>query len=355
MGAMTSRWGNAAVGALWGALTAFGAANCGSSAEDDTKPAGDGGSAGHAVSGAAGQAGAGAPPSITPGGLGDRCERDADCDSGLACSTAEDADFGGEGPAGGYCTLRCSATDECQSLAPGAQCVDFGGPFPAAFCMRGCDPGPAGGFDFLPSKCYARSDVACSRLGADEDAVHVCLPRCGSDADCGEGLHCLPDTGLCGKKARAGDMFFSACDPDATADTCRGGCVDLGLSQGVCLEACVFGTPGCGWDGPGSGPAAGFCDYTTSPGDRGLCTQLCDCTQDCRHPDTRCAALPLAFQRALERAGQCVIVEPGAEVPGRELAECEGSGGAGNAGAPGASGAPGHGDAGRAGKGGASG
>src|SRR5688572_21690099 len=193
---------------------AFVAACTGSSDDDDGNGQIIGGSGGAAAgsTASAGSAGAtsGSGGSLPGGGsggsstsgvgtVGKACAATSDCAQGLECLTPSSTDLGGS-PVGGLCTLPCAADTECIAVDPNAWCVGFSDT--TAYCFEGCLFDNGG-----PAKCHDRLDFVCTGVdsletefactstaecGVNEVCVSnictvvltVCLPACGSDADC---------------------------------------------------------------------------------------------------------------------------------------------------------------------------
>ncbi len=302
------------------------------------------------------------------------CTNDTDCGEGLRCVTAASGEFGGVGPAGGYCTADCSDPDAggdelCESFAPGALCLNFGtADAPAPYCVLPCSFGPSDLPDFSEEKCHARQDLACGPLFSgtgqgcanDEECergqicsdgtcsriLPACLPQCGADSDCGSGLFCHPLTGFCSSTRETGKAVGEACTPaddDGGIDDCRGLCISLVDDNDAplarwCTEFCTLdAVPGCGWGGPTApGRAEAGCLFTlpivnenggSGPGDQGLCGRLCDCNRDCGQPDMVCIGNAFVRNR-YRRAGYCTtrFGEDGGTIPG--ITTCPADGGA---------------------------
>ncbi|HEX3698153.1 MAG TPA: PKD domain-containing protein [Polyangia bacterium] len=192
--------------------------------------------------------------------LGQRCDVDAQCDTGLRCLCGSTADCG-DAFARGLCVVDC-APGACAS---GAVCADLWAGAPT-------DPAQA-----AP---YQRA---------------LCLSACADDTTCAPGLHCrqLPSGG--GGPAAAAPAWVRGCfapvpadvgqpcrSPDGTlsAAACTSGqCVDLG-ALGLCTATC---------DAAGGCPDGSACALF---GDgRSLCLQACAADADCADdPLFRCQA-----------------------------------------------------------------
>jgi hypothetical protein len=181
-------------------------------------------------------------------------------------------------------------------------------------------------FGELETTCERDEDCAPGELcgdGACFVVLPVCVPQCNSNADCGAGLVCDVETGLCGETAATGKVVGEACTqvPDGEEDECRGTCIGLLAGENpepaayMCTESCtVEAIPSCGWGGPNSAQRAeAGCLFSSSavssaggpaPGDRGSCGRLCDCNQDCLNPNMVCVGNPFVRSR-YRRAGYC--------------------------------------------------
>jgi hypothetical protein len=254
------------------------------------------------------------------GFVGAPCESDADCQGVLGCLTASSNDyFGNGGPAGGYCSLRCTDSAQCQEVDPLSGCATLGG---VGLCIRTClskDPSPG------ERKCLDRPDVVCRSVVADgaeqllvERQEGRCVPRCGSNAECPAGRVCHAQAGFCTDLPPPGGPISAACSDE---DECSGRLCD-GLSSadvGVCTAPCVLGQlSGCGFaaDDPARGAAcitsfvqvAGFAEGI---GDLGICRELCDVAGDCLRAGEGwiCRPLSAAASEYFGRSGACA---PGA-------------------------------------------
>lgn len=213
-----------------------------------------------------------------------KCEQDADCEAGRRCDTASgDCVPRGEratGDActtngscngglcikstefrGGYCSAQCSSQfGECE---PGSECATVDG---AAVCLSTCE----GSGDCRTDEGYICRQIA-ERADSNGDvkAIRACVPKCQSDAACGDGKHCDSVEGVC--KDGAGDPnplgAFCAGDTDCQSSDCFAG---EGWVNGYC-------TSDCGGDGACDG---GLC--ADLPGARRGCLALCEGDLDCR-------------------------------------------------------------------------
>jgi hypothetical protein len=115
--------------------------------------------------------------------LVDICTHNDDCAATELCH-----------PTAGVCVTTCASSAECPESAK--TCAPLGGTGPDAYtnicqCSTDvlCNGGP--GSD--------STDLACSNLD------NVCVPKCVSDADCGEGRECDEGTGQCEESNTTGD------------------------------------------------------------------------------------------------------------------------------------------------------
>src|SRR5450432_2648286 len=239
----------------------------------------------------------GAAAQVADGLLGAPCALDADCAAGeLGCYLAS-AELGAPGPAGGLCTAPCLADADCQGINAAAVC--FGG-----VCLEGCTVDSWFGAALDPDKCHGREDMACSSRDPSSPfqvplSGPACTPRGASDAACGVGLFCNPQSGLCEPAPPTGDPPGAQCDPFG-ASTCAGVCA------GVCGEPCVLvAAIGCSASSAASPRRAAACLSQfggSGVGDLGLCDMLCNCSSDCP-PDTFCE--PTDFGGRFDAAGSC--------------------------------------------------
>jgi hypothetical protein len=238
------------------------------------------------------------------GNLGAACTQDSDCGGGgITCTlpTANDPVFGG-GPANGYCTKSCTKDGDCG--ASGACLTDPTGGM--GRCVLTCTQGPALMHINDPimdnSKCLARPDVACEQLSMTQSA---CVPLCGSDSQCPNGMHCDPRAAVCVQAANPGLANGKTCDPnpDGGAPACAGQCLTIGLGSSpdagtasVCSQGCVLGVDPLTMNLPTKWTACGgiqngLCSYLASgvgAGDEGACTNACSKQDDCNNPNFFC-------------------------------------------------------------------
>lgn len=269
------------------------------------------------VGGSAAAGGSANAPLAGEGTLGGACRNDADCDAPLVCASADGALLGGQGAAGGVCTLPCGDSSVCEPYDAEAICVGFGVLRPlAGYCMRGCEKG--GGVVFDPAKCHGRPELSCTTIVGGDKPGAACLPTCNSDADCGDGRYCDGGSGTCASTAPSGKPGGAKCSAQGDTGECQGYCVGEEI-DGVpytwsCMDQCTVGArPACSWDG--QGPADEACIVTfvsggaPGAGDSGFCGQLCDCNDDCSNPDVICLPVP-GLAAVYGRDGAC-IAQPG--------------------------------------------
>lgn len=259
--------------------------------------------------------------------LGAGCATDGDCTAGLACLSSDSTSIRGGGPTGGVCVADCSGghSTACNNL--GAVCVTVDDRGTAAesddlaYCFEACRPGTS--FSTRP-KCHGRTDMACTSNPSGD----VCLPACGSDADCGNRA-CDLGTGVCSSQRKPSPLPIGAsCDPKD--DRCSGMCINLGIAYYVCSGRCVWGVPGCGAVPNAALPLDVYCRFPgvtfASAGDFGLCAELCDTPADCAHPGAICEPAGMQFRRETGRGGFCTakVASPDASVDASHESSAEG-------------------------------
>ncbi len=236
--------------------------------------------------------------SVADGTIGSSCGTDTDCGSGFFCLAASSSDWLGGGAPGGYCSRNCMA-DPGVCSAAGGICLEVNDT--EAYCLEACEVGSSA------TECHGRGDTACDDVSID---TGFCRPMCGSDADCG-GRHCDVGTGACFDQAFGGDPIGAKCDPDAEVSTCASGiCLPVTDTFASCSGLCNLSQVGCGSDdATPEDPGAPFCRFGTvadsGPQDLGLCSQRCDCDDDCLHPDALCLVVP-SLEVFLGTTGLCV-------------------------------------------------
>lgn len=267
------------------------------------------------------------PPPADPN-LGKACKTKTDCGQ-LDCIDVGSTALGGEGPAGGLCTLPCAGLPAgwCGAIETGAICHPFG---PGAeYCLEGCAQGPAktdAGLD--PNKCQGRADMACAFLMSGGKPAYACLPTCTTPAcETSANPQCNLQSGLCTKVAPQGAPYGASCSVGPPPDggdggplPCAGICspVPNPMTPGlpgtfVCSGGCVVNPDAsCGW--VGSGPAAAACmksfvPSATDVGDLGTCVQLCDCQNFCSDPNMVCTPNPdFALKQKWGMDGYCTFM-----------------------------------------------
>jgi hypothetical protein len=109
----------------------------------------------------------------------------------------------------------------------------------------------------------------------------------------------------------------SECDPMAATNPCNGFCLNVGGGNGMCTGVCNISGFGCGADVSSSDPFESTCllgVLDSGLADLGFCGQLCDCDDDCHHPDAVCDAFEAdsLLAMATQRVGACSL-EAGVE------------------------------------------
>ncbi len=230
--------------------------------------------------------------------IGMACTDDADCnaadEAGRCSKWSDDEPFlssfylGGEvvgGPGNGYCTQDCAIDEDCPA---DSSCR-------SEICVLGCEYGaPEGGpYDPLsPDKCHGRDDLVCVPI---QGGAALCIPMCGSDADCGDGRGCDYRAGVCVDTPRLGMTFGTGpCEVDDEGspedeDGCQGFCLAFEAEQNQAMHLC---SALCSWGGDlettgdCGGPAKGLCAYQSivQVGETTVYSQLGDvafCTGSC--------------------------------------------------------------------------
>jgi hypothetical protein len=278
---------------------------------------GTGGSGGTSTAGAAGSSSANTP--LFPGGVGVPCTSDAGCggaplvcvlassDSFHATDAQTGADIGG-GPQGGYCTLPCQASADCQAVDNISLCNTAVG-----YCFGLCTPSTG------PTKCVdsqgAASAQSCLQLSDTDTSLGVCIPTCTNDAGCGTGRYCDLNTGLCVGTKPTGKAIGEACDGTQNgADCASGTCVQFTAGSAdvsFCSGNCTLGIlDNCGYDPASGQPRNVAClepqFAQAAAGDIGFCVSLCDVAADCAQAGWICEPLSAAGAQALGRTGECL-------------------------------------------------
>jgi hypothetical protein len=221
--------------------------------------------------------------------LGASCADDDDCGEGLRCLTAAATSpvLGGGAP-NGCCTKDCLDDGDCPGL--GSRCLTAGADQPGE-CYLGCVLGPKlGSIDepLSPDKCHGREDLRCAPAGGEP----VCLPTCGTDAQCGA-RKCDPYLAACVDSPHTGKSTGALCDENAPdEDGCAGLCQTFTNDiASVCTSPCVLGGPLEGDDC--GGLDVGVCVYRPSDygaGDFGRCAPRCTVHDECGNPDWWCVS-----------------------------------------------------------------
>lgn len=228
------------------------------------------------------------------GMVGAACVTNADCGGLLTClgPDRDDPSFGG-GPAGGFCSRSCSKDEEC----PGTNGICLkDGDSATGRCTITCTLGPPLARNYEhpldPDKCQGRQNVRCEKV--KNLGTAVCLPTCGSDAECGPGRACDPNRAMCVSAKSVGLPTGAACDAKTKPTTCAGLCVSFDVGSPLCSSPCVLGgssraSSDCG------GPTEGLCAFGpegNGPGDAGYCTRSCLAHSDCASSGFWCFSVP---------------------------------------------------------------
>lgn len=246
-------------------------------------------------------------PTPMPGGLGgvgDSCETDGDCASGMSCLDESTPYFGGVYPHG-ICTASC-AGDPYLCDALGGGCI---GDETEALCLPLCQIGGTG------IKC--RADQTCV-LADPTYSIGFCDAMCRDDMDCPADLFCDGSLGLCMEEPAAG---LEVGEPCTSGDECAGHvCLPPTPdgTSGVCSAFCNLpeGLSPCARARDTVDPAPGACDIVTSsivngvylaPGDMGICSATCDIGGDPCEPGWTCAELIPEVAEMIGHDGLCLF------------------------------------------------
>lgn len=234
--------------------------------------------------------------------LGGPCVDNSDCSTNAHCLTEEGDEWFGGGPPGGICVADCSLDPlTCESFE-GSVCVLIEDDGDRAYCLQRCSIG-----DGNVEKCGERDDIACEPL--DDDGDGFCRPFCTTDDACAGG-RCDKRHGTCVEDLNNVDDFGTSCTLDDDDTGCSGLCVQLSPedSTGYCTHRCRFGsTSPCS----GDSQAPSLCAFAApqgSLGDIGYCAQLCNCTEECSHPESACD--PFTSQSARDLTGSEGVCAP---------------------------------------------
>ncbi len=240
-------------------------------------------------------------PSAADLEVGGACARDEDCPAGATCLREDGNEFFGGGPARGMCVVDCiGAPEECERFGD-AVCVGTGDDpsVSRAFCLPACTPGGE-----QLDKCGDRTDLACEPLSSDA-GKGFCRPSCTRGAECRSGV-CDRQRGVCSTSASGGADFGQPCTPNAASSECAGLCLDLGGGYAVCSHRCTYGSSDPCTD---ADEVRGFCLFAAlggSLGDVGYCAPVCDCSNECAHPQSTCDPFAQdAVRDLLNASGVC--------------------------------------------------
>jgi hypothetical protein len=282
----------------------------------------------HAPTDAGSEAGAGIEGGRPEGGsaitlprrllVGAHCRSDDDCGAPFTCLTSASdviaTAHGPGGPSNGLCSAHCdSGREACAAAENPTECVEL---TPGKhYCLPSCTPGGQGGA--VGDKCLGRLDLACAPPQKDGQ-TGFCAPTCGGDFECG-GRTCDLGSGACVDRVPPGVRVGGDCESEACGN---GTCESLGFFQ-ACTGFCTVGTVGCGFDPLSKDRLDSFCllAATTagSSADVGLCAQLCDCNDDCRHPRFVCSEGPPGNPASLSvRGHRGACLPPSLTQPGKE-------------------------------------
>lgn len=237
------------------------------------------------------------PPGNLVTDVGQACTSPSDCGTAASVCLQEGSVTQPSGSTmweGGYCTQQCgTGHPECPA---GSACRNERG---VDQCFQTCRIGTGD----------CREGYACDP-GFD-GAASVCIPRCGSDADCGSGSVCRTCDGTCLPNGAPGVSIGDTCGSDVDCGTGQH-CAQLGNGTGVCAQRCETACTTC--------PTGSTCHQVA--GER-LCLRDCDNSGQCAS-GLQCAALEAGSScfpacasdldcpvgNVCDQAGQCIDPNP---------------------------------------------
>lgn len=159
---------------------------------------------------------------------GDSCSNNVQCNGGLC--------LGGDSFRGGYCSARCgNQFAECEQ---GSECHTLEG---EAICLNSCDADA----DCREGESYKCRQIAIrADQNGDDRPVKVCVPRCQSNAECGDGSHCDAGSGDCKEGIAEPNPIgeFCAANNECASNQClRGDRYPNGLCVADCAGGCDDG------------------------------------------------------------------------------------------------------------------
>jgi hypothetical protein len=224
--------------------------------------------------------------------LGAACTSDAECGPDLQCWTSAARNLGPYegGAAHGYCTQQCASIEDCARFDPLGVCSAASAEG-VSVCLRGCRskdpiPGEAKCLDRLDQLCMSTAAFGVEAFDPTARQLGVCLPNCGSDAECDGGRFCDLASGLCVNTAPFGLPIGAACSLDT--DCVGQVCAIYPSGARACSAPCPLFSLGCGF-ALDADPRGAAClvpwlsagGFTEGQQDLGLCIELCNETSDC--------------------------------------------------------------------------
>ncbi len=214
---------------------------------------------------------------------GEACSSNGPCNGGLCLKN--------DTFRGGYCSARCG--DQFSQCEPGSFCHTLDG---SPVCLAEC----GGDGDCRANEGYKCRQIA-SRKNRDGDdvAVRVCVPKCQSNDECGDGTHCDVASGDCVEGVGEPNPVGAFCsgDGDCASGTCF---ADAGWPNGYCTSDCGDDTE-CGDGVCGGGKCLAACQadldcrggyFCLNGGCVGRCADDADCGGEltCNTRTGRCGA-----------------------------------------------------------------
>ncbi len=246
------------------------------------------------------------------------------CQSGEACSNGSvclPASYTSNGSPANFCSLSCTATEQCPLSPYGSgyapTCVvsaSAGGGLCYDGCVRDTDCGPGTRCGSITGRDMNGQPVTaylCMPLGTGTTACGGSGQACCASSLCGSGLVCT--AGVCAAAVTPNRTPYQKCsatDVCATGTQCLTSIVAAGAAKAPgtsCTVACPSGLPSaCPGYVPGAATQSVTCLSVGTPA-QSQCYRLCATQTDCTDFNTTCSAIPAAGGGTVR---VCVAVGP---------------------------------------------